>query len=152
MINVSSQFLDQEVANAGRADVMKVRTEYEQLKRQFSNDPKRRDAAIEGLFEKLPAHRTFWTKVVDHIEHVIRIAGPDAVGIGTDFDGITDPPEGLEDVSKLPKITEELLHRGYSEDLVRKVLGENFLSFFKRVEQASRSLSSEPPSTASIQE
>jgi membrane dipeptidase len=90
--------------------------------------------------------------VVDHIEHVIRIAGPDAVGLGTDFDGIKDPPEGLEDISKLPKITEELLRRGNSEELVRKVLGENFLEFFARVEQASRSLSSEPPSTVKIKE
>jgi membrane dipeptidase len=152
MINVSSYFLDQEVADAGRADVLKIRSEYEQLKRQFADNPKQRDAAIEKLFEKLPAHRTLWTKVVDHIEHVIRIAGPDAVGLGTDFDGIKDTPEGLEDISKLPKITEELLRRGNSEELVRKVLGENFLEFFARVEQASRSLSSEPPSTAKIKE
>jgi membrane dipeptidase len=81
---------------------------------------------------------------------VIKIAGPDAVGLGTDFDGIGDPPEGLEDVSKLPKITEELLRRGYSEEVVRKVLGENFLRFFARVEEVARSLSSEPPSTERI--
>ena len=91
-----------------------------------------------------------WTKVVDHIEHVIRIAGPDAVGLGTDFDGIPDPPAGLEDVSKLPRITEELLRRGHSDDEVRKVLGENFLRFFSKVEEVSRSLASEPPSQAQI--
>jgi membrane dipeptidase len=152
MINVSSFFLDQEVADAGRADVLKIRSEYEHLKKQFAENPKQRDAAIEKLFEKLPSHRTLWTKVVDHIEHVIRIAGPNAVGLGTDFDGIKDPPEGLEDVSKLPKITEELLRRGYSEETVRKVLGENFLEFFARVENTARSLSAEPPSTARIQE
>jgi membrane dipeptidase len=85
--------------------------------------------------------------VVDHIEHVIKLAGPDAVGLGTDFDGIPDPPAGLEDVSKLPRITQELLRRGHSEDVVRKVLGENFLRFFAKVEDVSRSLAEEPPTT-----
>jgi len=64
-----------------------------------------------------------------------------------DFDGIPDPPAGLEDVSKLPRITEELLRRGHSEEEVRKVLGENFLRFFARVEEVSRSLAAEPPAT-----
>ena len=62
--------------------------------------------------------------------------GPGAVGLGTDFDGIEDPPNGLEDVSKLPRLTEELLRRGHSDDEVRGVLGENFLKFWDRVEAA----------------
>jgi membrane dipeptidase len=138
------------VTDAGNEDIAKIRPEYEQIKRQFAGDAKKREAAVEKLFEGLPIHRTQWTKVVDHIEHVIKIAGPDAVGLGSDFDGITDPPEGLEDVSRLPKITEELLRRGHSEDVVRKVLGENFLRFFAKVEEVSRSLSSESPSPARI--
>ena len=97
-----------------------------------------------------PRKPTSWTRVVDHIEHVIRLAGPDAVGLGTDYDGIPDPPEGLEDVSKLPRISEELLRRGRSEEDVRKILGENFLRFFSKVEEVSRSLSAEPPSLAAI--
>ena len=101
----------------------------------------------EGVATRTP---TDWTKAVDHIEHVIRIAGPDAVGLGTDYDGIPDPPAGLEDVSKLPRITEELLRRGHPEAQVRKVLGENFLRFFSKVEEVSRSLSAEPPSLAQI--
>lgn len=150
MINFSSYFLDQKVVDATDADVAKIRPEYERLKKQFADDPRRRNEAIEKLLGEQPFYKTSWTTVVDHIEHVIKVAGPDAVGLGTDFDGIDDPPEGLEDVSKLPKITEELLRRGYSEDVVRKVLGENFLEFFSRVEEVARSLSSEPPSTARI--
>jgi membrane dipeptidase len=150
MINVSSLFLDQKVAEAFRSDLTLIRRDYEKIKKEFAGDPVRRDAAIDRLFERLPAHRASWTKVVDHIEHVIRIAGADAVGIGTDFDGIEDPPEGLEDVSKLPRLTEELLRRGHSEETVRKVLGENFLRFFSKVEKVSRSLAAEPPSAARI--
>jgi membrane dipeptidase len=150
MINVSSFFLDQKVADAFRSDLALIRPDYEKIKKEFAGDPARRDAAIDRLYERLPAHRASWTKAVDHIEHVIRIAGADAAGIGTDFDGIEDPPEGLEDVSKLPKLTEELLRRGHSEEEVRKVLGENFLRFFSKVEEVSRSLSAEPPSAARI--
>ena len=150
MINISSYFLDQNVADSRTADTLKIRPEYEQIKRQFAGNPKQRDAAIKSLFERLPVHRTQWTKVVDLIERVIKIAGPDAVGLGTDFDGITDPPEGLEDVSQLPRITEDLLRRGHSDEGVRKILGENFLRFFTKVEEISSSLSAELPSTARI--
>jgi membrane dipeptidase len=135
MINFSSYFLDQKIKDAGDGDIQKNRPEYEQIKRRFAHDPKQRDAAVEKFFEGLPAYRAHWTRVIDHIEHVIKVAGPDAVGLGTDFDGVTDPPEGLEDVSQLPKITAELLRRGHSEEVVRKVLGENFLRFFARVEK-----------------
>jgi len=63
--------------------------------------------------------------VVDHIEHIARIAGIEAVGLGSDFDGMTITPVGLEDVSCYPAITEELLRRGWVEPDIRKVLGEN---------------------------
>jgi membrane dipeptidase len=150
MINFSSDFLDQKIVDATDALNAKIRPEYERLKKQFAGDPRRREEAIDKLLGQLPISKAPWTMVVDHIEHVIKVAGPDAVGLGTDFDGIDAPPEGLEDVSKLPKITEELLRRGYSEEVVRKVLGENFLGFFSRVEDVARTLSSEPPSTARI--
>jgi membrane dipeptidase len=77
---------------------------------------------------------------VDHIERVIKLAGPRAVGLGTDYDGIDDPPERLEDVSKLPIVTEELLRRGHSEDAVRGVLGENFLAFWERAAAAKKTV------------
>lgn len=71
--------------------------------------------------------------IVDHMEHVIRVAGVDHVGLGSDFDGVGTLPAGMEDCSKLPAITEELLRRGHSEDEVRKVLGENVLRLMERV-------------------
>ena len=88
--------------------------------------------------------RASWTAVVDHIERVIRIAGPQAVGLGTDYDGIDDPPEGLEDVSKLPAVVEELLRRGHPEKTVRGVLGENFLAFWDRAEAARKTVPPRP--------
>ncbi|NIQ06510.1 MAG: membrane dipeptidase [Candidatus Korarchaeota archaeon] len=71
--------------------------------------------------------------VVDHIDHIRDIAGVEYVGLGSDFDGIGSAPAGLEDVSKLPNLTEELLSRGYSQRDVQKVLGENFLRVFHEV-------------------
>jgi membrane dipeptidase len=72
--------------------------------------------------------------VADHIEHVIKVGGIDAVGLGTDFDGIPNPPTGFEDYSKLPDLVKELLRRGHSDAEVKKILGENFLNFYSRVE------------------
>jgi len=75
--------------------------------------------------------------VVDHIEHVIKVAGIDHVGLGSDFDGIDSAPEQLGDVSKYPFITQELLNRGYKKEQILKVLGRNFLRVFQEVEKAA---------------
>ena len=71
--------------------------------------------------------------VVDHIDHIVDLVGPDHVGLGSDFDGIGSTPKGLEDVSKMPNITAELVERGYVEEDVRKILGENHLRLIKEV-------------------
>ena len=71
--------------------------------------------------------------VVDHIDHIVELVGADYVGLGSDFDGIRGTPIGLEDVSKMPNITLELVHRGYSKGDIRKILGENHLRVFKDV-------------------
>ncbi|HEY8418722.1 MAG TPA: dipeptidase [Limnochordales bacterium] len=71
--------------------------------------------------------------VVRHIDHIVALVGPDHVGLGSDFDGIDGTPVGLEDVSRLPAVTEALLARGYDEDSVRKILGGNFLRVFQQV-------------------
>lgn len=75
--------------------------------------------------------------VVDHIEHVARVAGVDHVGLGSDFDGVDMLPEGLEDVSCYPNVTAEMLHRGWSESEIRKVLGTNALRVLTAVEEAA---------------
>jgi microsomal dipeptidase-like Zn-dependent dipeptidase len=75
-----------------------------------------------------------WEKIVEHIDRVKRLAGADHVALGSDFDGAT-MPEGMEDVTALPKITEALLRRGYSEAEVMKVLGENLLRVMAEAER-----------------
>lgn len=150
MINVSSYFIDPAVVGRMRAERNKLLPEYLKIKQDLASDPKKRDEAITKLFGGIARPRTSWTRVVDHIEHVLKIGGPLAAGLGSDFDGIEDPPEGLDDVSKLPVITAELLRRGHSEKEVEGVLGENFLRFFRRVEEVSRGLAAAPPSIATI--
>ena len=81
-------------------------------------------------------YRTTLGRYVDHLEHAMKLA-PGAVGLGTDFDGIEDPPADFADVSYFPKLAEELLRRGHDDQEVRGVLGENFLGYLSRVERAS---------------
>jgi membrane dipeptidase len=78
--------------------------------------------------------------VVDHIEHIIRVAGVDHVGIGSDFDGVTQLPQQLEDVSCYPYITQELLNRGHSAADIHKVLGGNVLRVMRRAEEVAREM------------
>jgi len=82
------------------------------------------------------AFATTLSRYVDHLEHAMKLA-PGAIGLGTDFDGIDDPPRDFADVSYMPKLAEELLRRGHSDAEVRGVLGENFLAYLGRVESAS---------------
>jgi membrane dipeptidase len=72
-------------------------------------------------------------RVLDHVGHIVKVASVDHVGIGSDFDGIENTPKGLEDVTRMPYLTEGLLKRGYKEDDIRKILGENFLRVFSEV-------------------
>jgi len=71
--------------------------------------------------------------VVDHVDHIVALVGPDHVGLGSDFDGIPYTPEGLEDVTRMPGITGELVERRYSEEDIRKILGGNHLRLMKQV-------------------
>jgi membrane dipeptidase len=78
-----------------------------------------------------------WDKIVDHIDHAVKVAGVDHVGLGSDFDGAT-MPIGMEDASKLPKITDALLKRGYADADIEKILGGNILRVMEAVERAAR--------------
>lgn len=138
MVNVSSMFLDQRSIDAFVAGKRALAPRIAEIRERLKDDPKARDSEIRKLIEGLAYPRAAWTAAVDHVEHILRVGGPGSAGLGTDFDGITDPPNGLEDVSKLPKITEELLRRGHSEEEIRGVLGESFLKFWERAEAARR--------------
>ncbi|MEE9205689.1 MAG: dipeptidase [Acidimicrobiia bacterium] len=83
--------------------------------------------------------------VVDHIDHIVQVAGVDHVGLGSDYDGVTQLPEGLEDVSKFPTITEELIRRGYSDGDILKILGDNTLRALGAAEDAASRLQGSGP-------
>jgi membrane dipeptidase len=89
---------------------------------------------------KLP--KVSWEKIVEHIDHAVKLVGAEHVGLGSDFDG-ANMPLGMEDCSKLPKITEALLAKGYSEADVQKILGGNTLRVMEQVEETSRRLGGE---------
>lgn len=89
--------------------------------------------------DKLP--KVDWTAIINHIDHAVKIAGIDHVGLGSDFDGAV-MPIGMQDVTHLPQITDALQKKGYSESDIRKILGENTLRLMSEVERASHKLNS----------
>ena len=81
--------------------------------------------------------------LIDHIDHIAKIAGVDHVGLGSDFDGVSGAtPQGIDSAADLPKITQALLDRGYSEANIKKILGGNLLRVFGEVERVSREMQS----------
>jgi membrane dipeptidase len=84
---------------------------------------------------KLP--RVNWEEIVEHIDHAAQVSGADHVGIGSDFDGAW-MPEGMEDASKLPRITEALVRRGYADSDIRKILGENAMRVLSDAERVAK--------------
>src|SRR5207248_3325877 len=101
-------------------------------------DEKQYDEAMREWRKEHPVPRGNVKLLVDHIEHIVQVAGIDHVGLGSDFDGIPTVPEGLDDVSRYPAITQELLNRGYKAEQIRKVLGENLLRAMRKMEDVAR--------------
>ena len=100
-----------------------------------------REKLLEKWDEEHPVPGCSVEILVDHIDQIVKIAGLDHVGLGSDFDGIPFGPEYLEDVSYFPYITQVLLNRGYDEKAINKILGGNFISVFKKVEKVAMALS-----------
>ena len=111
-----------------------------EMRQKYGNDT----AAITRAFNEWklahPAPRATLSQVADHIDYVRRVAGVDHVGIGGDFDGITEVVEGLEDVSTYPALFAELARRGWSDSDLRKLAGENLLRVFEQAERVSKRL------------
>jgi membrane dipeptidase len=138
-INFACDFLNPEVFavdEANRERQIKLRDE---LIQKYANDPNglqramREARAGSGAREK----RATLADVVKHINHVVQIAGVDAVGLGSDFDGIGCAPEGLDSVDKWPNLTRALLEEGYTAAEIRKIYGENTLRLMSAVERAA---------------
>ena len=137
-INFYSAFLDAGYTTAWTKVSAEFRQKERRLGQKWKDDPARlarEKRRLELAFDaRLP--RPGVERIADHMDHVVKLVGVDHVGIGSDFDGAT-MPRGMEDVSKLPSLTAELLRRGYSEPDLVKILGGNLLRVMERVEQVS---------------
>jgi len=138
----------------------------EDYRRAWQAQKLERDQAIEDAHEKAEAEKRPFTfeaemklekewaakiprppfnSIIDHIDHMAKVAGVDHVGLGSDFDGVAALPEGMNSVADLPKITQALVERGYSAEQIHKVLGGNLLRVMRECEQTARRLQKEKP-------
>jgi membrane dipeptidase len=143
-INYHVGFLSQEFREAERKDSTINEGIAKEVKKRCGDDDEAcqllegdkltREAVAAG---RLP--RVEWTKIIEHIDHAVKLVGADHVGLGSDFDG-ANMPYGMEDATMIPKITEALLQKGYSESDIRKILGENTLRVMSEVERIGKQL------------
>ncbi len=138
MVNFYTVFIDQKAYDADKERDKRLKPQLDALKEKFKGDDKRLEEEQNKLYAASPLPPTPLSVLIDHIDHIAKVAGIDHVGLGSDFDGGVTLPEGVKDISELPNITYELLRRGYSEQDVRKILGENFLRAFAQAEQVAR--------------
>lgn len=135
MVNFFSGFVHPESAKR-RANMFHVNRE---LRKQFPNDEDLEKAKARWRADN-PIEPGSVHDVVDHIDHIVKVAGIDHAGIGSDYDGVALLPRQLEDVSTYPVITQELLNRGYTADQIHKVMHGNILRVMRRAEEVSREL------------
>jgi membrane dipeptidase len=142
-INYEKSFIDQAYKDAYDKEAGGVVEHMSELTKSCNNDETCISREMSKLQQKLTAEgklpHVSWERIIDHIDHAVKLVGADHVGLGSDFDG-ADMPDGMEDCSKLPKITEALLRKGYSEGDIRKILGENTLRVMEQAERVSREL------------
>lgn len=125
-----------------------LEAEQARLQKLSQKDEAAVKAGIAAWMTSHPRPRVTVAQVADHIDHVRKVAGIDHVAYGSDFDGITSAPSGLEDVSMFPALTAELLRRGYTELEVKKVLGLNLLRVMRAAEAAAARMAAAPPVSA----
>lgn len=137
-INFYPVFLSEEFRTD--AEIDRLLDKADEIEAEFISAPtdKEKVQAWVAVQEELNGvKRPSYKEVVDHIDHAVKVAGIDHVGIGSDYDGVAVLPVGLENVSMLPVIWDEMRERGYSEEDIAKVAGGNFLRVMKEVEKAA---------------
>ena len=146
MVTFVPGFLSTKVAEWNKRQT----AETARLLQQFPGDEAARKAGLDAWNTANPVPRATIADAADHIDHIRKVAGIDHIGLGGDYDGITSVPEGLEDVSKYPALTAELLRRGYKDDDIKKILGLNILRVMRGAEAAAARLQKERPASAVI--
>ncbi len=149
MVTFVPQFVSRQVAEYG-SEMQRVNAD---LRQRFAGDDAARRRELAAWRASHPSPKATLKDVADHIDHIRRVAGADHVGIGGDFDGISETPVGLEDVSTYPALFAELSRRGWSDANLRKLAGENLLRVLKQAETVSARLKQQrQPSDKTIQE
>ena len=147
MVNFYSGFISQAYRNAQLAQRDEVKKAEQALKDKFKAEGREvtygdLEKVDRELADRIP--RPPLSALIDNIDHIAKVAGVDHVGLGSDFDGVSGQlPEGIDSAADLPKITAELMKRGYSAEDCRKILGGNFIRVFKEVEAVAKQLQAE---------
>jgi len=142
-INFYSAFLDPAYRQAQAKILPQVEAAVKKAQEELAKEGKRLSYAQETEIRvKMEAglSKPSYTVIADHIDHAVKVAGADHVGLGSDFDGVDAIPRGMEDVSRLPNLVYELARRGYSEEDLIKILGGNVLRVLRQVEQVSHEM------------
>jgi membrane dipeptidase len=147
MVTFVPMFLVPEGARMARSFI----AEASRIQEEHAADPAAAGPLLEAWWSEHPQPPAHLTDVADHVDHVRRVAGIDHIGIGSDFDGSSAMPEGLEDVSKYPDLFAELLRRGYADEDLAKIARGNVLRVIRDNERIAERLRRErPPSRARI--
>jgi membrane dipeptidase len=148
MVTFVSAFVSEEFSKAS-APLWK---EYQERTKGVE-DPAERERIGKEISARMPKIKGTIGQVADHVEHARNVAGVDHVGLGGDFDGNTEWPEGLEDVSGYPRLFAELIRRGWSDADLAKLADGNILRVMRQAEAAAKRLQQvRPPSTATIEQ
>jgi membrane dipeptidase len=152
MVNYYSAFVDENWRKAYEAQAPERNAATKAVEEKYKDaDPVTRyretDKIAKEWAAKIP--RPPFSAIIDHVDHVAKVAGIDHTGLGSDFDGTPSMPEGLDSAADLPKITEGLVKRGYTAVQIQKILGGNLMRVFREVEAVSRQLKAQQrPSVA----
>ncbi len=151
MVNIFPAFVNQTAAKQAAGLLDKER----EFGAKYPGDPKRASEEYLAWLTKMMDEMESGTleQVADHIDHMVKVAGIDHVGYGADFGSITNHPRGLEDVSRYPYLTAELLRRGYTDEQATKIIGGNLLRTMREVEKVAARLQKEQrPGAATIED
>jgi membrane dipeptidase len=147
MVNFNCGFISDDYNKASKKymqdhpdELKKFRDMQQQYKegKISENEFQRLEAQLEAQVPRPPL-----SALIDHIDHMVKVAGAEHVGIGSDFDGVPCLPQGIDSVGDLPKITEALAQRGYTAKQLNMILGENLLRVFADVEKTAKQIQSE---------
>ena len=137
MVVFYPSFLDERTNKEENERSARLKPQIDAIREQYKNDRDTMNRAIADLEAKNPIYIADYKRIVDHIDYIKRVAGIDHVGLGSDFDGVPFLPPPMQGVEDLVLVTYEMLRRGYTEEEVRKVLGENFLRAFEQAERVA---------------